>query len=90
MTKTQVQLPDDLYRDTKAIAKKYEMSFAEVVRRGLEHMRLHYPLGKKSNKRWEPPKPRSLGWKGLSADELKDAAQMTSFEEDVNRRSPQR
>ena len=90
MIKTQVQLPDELYRDTKAIAKKYEMSFAEVVRRGLEQMRLRYPLGKKNSRVWEPPKPRSLGWKGLSADELKDAAQMTSFEEELNRRSQQR
>lgn len=36
MIKTQVQIPDNLYREAKRIAEEYEMSFAEVVRRGLE------------------------------------------------------
>jgi hypothetical protein len=83
MIKTQVQIPDELYRDAKAIAKQYEMSFAEVVRRGLEQMRMHYPLRRKAPKHWEPPTPRKLGWKNLSPEELKDAAQMTTFEEDL-------
>src|SRR5262245_14882974 len=34
--KTQVQIPDDLYRKVKRVAEEYEMSFAEVVRRSLE------------------------------------------------------
>ena len=32
MIKTQVQIPDHLYREAKRIAADYEMSFAEVVR----------------------------------------------------------
>ncbi len=36
MIKTQVQIPDDPYRETKRVAADYEMSFAEVVRRSLE------------------------------------------------------
>ncbi len=38
MVKTQVQLPDELYRKAKQIAKEREWSLAEVMRRGLEHM----------------------------------------------------
>ena len=36
MIKTQVQIPEDLYCETKRVAEEYEMSFAEVVRRSLE------------------------------------------------------
>lgn len=83
MVKTQVQIPDELYHDTKKIAKQYEMSFAEVVRRGLEQMRMHYPLRKKGKAAWQPPTPRNLGWGGLSDEELKEVAQRTSFEEEL-------
>ena len=38
MIKTQVQLPDELYRKAKQIAREREWSLAEVMRRGLEHM----------------------------------------------------
>jgi hypothetical protein len=46
MIKTQVQLPDELYRVAKAIAEQREWSLAEVVRRGLEHMAVAYPVAK--------------------------------------------
>jgi hypothetical protein len=36
--KTQVQSPDGLFREAKRLAAENEMSFAEVVRRGLEEM----------------------------------------------------
>ena len=32
MIKTQVQIPDHLFREAKRIAAEYEMSFADVVR----------------------------------------------------------
>ncbi len=38
MIKTQVQIPDDLYRKAKQVAKERELSFAEVMRRGLEYI----------------------------------------------------
>jgi hypothetical protein len=38
MIKTQVQIPDELYRKAKQIAKEREWSLAEVMRRGLEYM----------------------------------------------------
>ena len=36
MTRTQIQLPDDLYRRAKRIAAERELSLAEMTRRGLE------------------------------------------------------
>ena len=45
MIKTQVQIPDDLYRKAKRLAEEREWSFAEVMRRGLEYMtRTHLPV----------------------------------------------
>lgn len=38
MTRTQIQLPDELYRRAKALAADREISLAELVRNGLEHM----------------------------------------------------
>lgn len=38
MIKTQVQIPDELYKKAKALAKAKEWSLAEVFRRGLEYM----------------------------------------------------
>ena len=38
MTRTQIQLPDELYRRAKALAADREISLAELVRKGLEHM----------------------------------------------------
>ena len=38
MTRTQIQLPDELYRKAKALAADREISLAELVRHGLEHM----------------------------------------------------
>ena len=43
MVKTQVQLPEHLYREGKRIALEYEMSFADVVRRGLERVIPSFP-----------------------------------------------
>lgn len=36
MTRTQIQLPDELYQQAKALATDREISLAELVRRGLE------------------------------------------------------
>ena len=46
MVKTQVQIPESLYRRAKQIAQAREFSLAEVMRRGLEYMsRSHPPVG---------------------------------------------
>jgi hypothetical protein len=88
MVKTQVQIPDHLYKEAKRIAAEYEMSFAEVVRRGIEKIAPAYPPRKGHDQEWSLPKPRALGFRNLTNEELKDAAQMTASEEQLaqNRR----
>jgi hypothetical protein len=61
MVRTQVQLPDDLYRDAKRLAEEHEITLAEVVRRGLEHMIRIYPPRDVAIDRWRPPEPHHLG-----------------------------
>lgn len=60
MIRTQVQIPDRLYRDAKRISEEQEMTLAEVVRRGLEHMVRTYPP-RDGDSGWWPPPPRHLG-----------------------------
>jgi hypothetical protein len=36
MTRTQIQLPDELYKRAKRVAAERELSLAEMTRRGLE------------------------------------------------------
>ncbi|HPO37540.1 MAG TPA: hypothetical protein PLU38_02550 [Kiritimatiellia bacterium] len=38
MVRMQIQLPDILYSEAKQIASEREISFAEVVRRGVEYI----------------------------------------------------
>ena len=56
MIKTQVQIPDYLYDKAKQIARQREMSFAEVIRRGLEYMVSVYIQPEISVEEWSPPK----------------------------------
>jgi hypothetical protein len=61
MVKTQVQIPDALFREAKRIASENEMSFAEVVRRGLEEIILHHPPRRERAADWAPPAVFDLG-----------------------------
>jgi len=61
MIKTQIQIPDWLYREAKRIAAEREMSFAEVVRRGIEQIARVYPALSEQAGDWAPPAPRHLG-----------------------------
>lgn len=56
MIKTQVQIPDHLVREARRIAAQYEMSFAEVVRRGLERLIPSYPPRPGATAEWKLPK----------------------------------
>lgn len=55
MIKTQIQMPDYLYREAKRIAAQYEMSMAEVVRRGLERIISSYPERADAAGEWTLP-----------------------------------
>ena len=59
--KTQVQIPDGLFREAKRLAAENEMSFAEVVRRGLEEIIRHHPPGRTEAALWSVPPPYDLG-----------------------------
>ena len=73
MIKTQIQIPDSLYREAKRIAAECEMSFAEVVRRGLERMAEAYPSGRSAPSDWQVPAARDMG-EPLLPEEEWDAA----------------
>jgi hypothetical protein len=55
MVKTQVQIPEHLYREGKRIAVEYEMSFADVVRRGLERVIPSFPPRGRERVQWSLP-----------------------------------
>jgi hypothetical protein len=61
MVKTQVQFPDELFREAKRVAGEQEMSFAEVVRRGLEMVIQGYPPGRTPGEKWTLPPGRKMG-----------------------------
>lgn len=76
MVKTQIQLPDTLYREAKRIAREREISFAEVVRRGVECVTRIYPPLDVDATHWRPPRSHRLGafrappedWRALAKD----------------------
>lgn len=58
MFRTQIQLPDKLYRDVKRIAQQQEWSVTEVLRRGAETMARLYPPEKPPERdSWRLPPP---------------------------------
>lgn len=59
MTRTQIQLPDNLYRSARELAKNKEISLAELVRRGLEYMITVSSC--EPDPSWEMPEPKHLG-----------------------------
>ena len=84
MTRTQIQLPDDIYLRAKKLAEAREVSLAELARRGLEYILSVYAPQTAAD--WQPPKPRRLGWKGLNDVQLKEQAQLSTAELSLTRR----
>ena len=80
MIRTQIQLPDDVYARERKVCEAREISFAELSRRGLEYMPSVNAPEPHAKGEWQPPKPRNLGWKGLSDAEIKHEAQLTTAE----------
>lgn len=88
MTRTQIQLPDDTFARAKKLCEAREISLAELARRGIEYILSVYAPAPDAKRDWQPPKPRRLGWKGLSDAELKAQAQLTATE--LSRGRPRR
>ncbi len=75
MTKTQIQVPEELFRELRSFAKQREWSLAETFRRGAELLLQVYAESPTAEKTpWTPPTSSKVGWKGLSAAQLRDAA----------------
>jgi hypothetical protein len=75
MTKTQIQVPEELFRELRQFAKQREWSLAETFRRGAELLLQVYPEAPPADKtEWTPPTSSNVGWSGLSATQLRDAA----------------
>lgn len=78
MVRTQIQLPDELYRSAKRIADQREISLAEVVRRGLEHMVRTHPVPLDSAERWALPAARHMGQLLVPPSALRELANETA------------
>jgi hypothetical protein len=59
MIRTQIMLPDEVYRTAKRVASEREMPMAELVRRGIEYMIRIYPP--KQTGEWAFPEGVQLG-----------------------------
>ena len=90
MIRTQIQLPDDGFARAKKLCEAREISLAELVRRGIEYILTVYAPEADANRAWELPRPRNLGWKGLSHAEIKTEAQLTNTEIRLTRSDPHR
>lgn len=55
MTRTQIQLPDELYQRAKSFAAAREISLAEVARRGIELFIARYPDSTMTPVTWKLP-----------------------------------
>ncbi|MDZ4199569.1 MAG: antitoxin [Kiritimatiellia bacterium] len=60
MQRTQIQLPDRLFKAARALAGRKEISLAELVRRGLEYMIATSPEASGSTESWDLPTPHDL------------------------------
>ena len=87
MVRVQIQLPDDIHVRAKRLAAAKEISLAELARRGLELVLAQTPTPEEIQEPWLAPIVDGLGWKGLTHSEIKDAAQMTAAEEELEERA---
>ena len=74
MVKTQVQIPDHLFKEAKRLAEEGEMSFAQVVRQGLEMMVKARPAGRQPARLWQVPKGKNMGLPLVSEEKWTEIA----------------
>ncbi len=83
MVKTQIQVPEALFAEVKKLARRREWSLAETFRRGAELLlETSVDGAAPASEAWQPPTSNRVGWKGLTAEQLRD----TAFEDQA--RSP--
>ena len=76
MTKTQIQIPEELFQEIRTFAKQREWSLAETFRRWEPSCCSKSIPRLRPNQRPHgyPPTSSQVGWKGLNADQLREAA----------------
>jgi len=75
MTRTQIQLPDQLYQRAKTFAADRELSLAEITRRGLELFLDRYPQPLPPPGQWHLPRVDGGGIK-VPLEQLTEIAAM--------------
>ncbi len=73
MIKTQIQIPNEMYRDLKRLAVRQEWSLAEALRRGSELLLSRY-VHSDTVLDWTPPLPQKRGWNKLNHKQIKEQA----------------
>jgi hypothetical protein len=71
MKRTQVQIPDPLYKEVKRVATLQDWSVSEVFRRAAEQIVTQYPSNKHPGV-WTLPEPRDMGIPKISPDGWRD------------------
>ena len=75
MKKTQIHVPETLFKEIKQFARRREWSLAETFRRGAELLLETYAEdAPPASQPWQPPTSRRVGWKGLTDEQLRDLA----------------
>jgi hypothetical protein len=72
MVKTQIQLPDGLYREIKKLAEAKGWSLAETFRRAAEQLLARHPSPQPKAQPWKPPTSKRVGWCGLTEAEIRE------------------
>lgn len=90
MKRTQIQLPDWLFRSAHELAERKEISLAELVRRGLEYMVATHPDIGETPGMWQLPDAHRLessdpfaepGWRErLHTERLRVAEDRASYD----------
>ena len=83
MTRTQLELPDELYQRVKRFAAQRELSLTEVARRGIEEYLQKFPETPVAKGEWKLPKV-NCGRTKVPLSELHNI----SFEDEANRSLP--
>jgi len=84
MTRTQIQLPEPLFRHLKRIAGERDWSLAELVRRGMEAYVRTCPELTEKRKQWTMPVLRGSG------GHLADPSEICAEAEAIEKRSRSR
>lgn len=83
MVRTQIQIPDPLYREIKRIAREHDWSVAEVIRRGVEAVVRTYPPDKQSKREgWTMPPPIQAALKDSDPGWIKEQIRADSEHHD--------